>query len=60
MPEKKVRKKKNPKDSQLVIRVNRADRDEFVELCEDLESSAAREIRKFMKRFIAEHGKKSK
>ena len=60
MPEKKVRKKKNPKDSQLVIRVNRADRDEFVELCEDLESSAAREIRKFMKRFVAEHGKKSK
>lgn len=60
MSEKKVRKKKNPKDSQLVIRVNRADRDEFVELCEDLESSAAREIRKFMKRFVAEHGKKSK
>lgn len=60
MSEKKVRKKKNPKDSQLVIRVNRADRDEFVELCEDLESSAAREIRKFMKRFVAEHGKKTK
>lgn len=60
MSEKKVRKKKNPKDSQLVIRVNRADRDEFVELCEDLESSAAREIRKFMKRFVVEHVKKSK
>lgn len=60
MSEKKVRKKKNPKDSQLVIRINRADRDQFVELCEDLESSAAREIRKFMKRFVADHKKKSK
>ena len=60
MSEKKVRKKKNPKDSQLVIRINRADRDQFVELCEDLESSAAREIRKFMKRFVTDHKKKSK
>ena len=47
--------KKNPKDGQLVIRVNKTDRDEFIALCDDLDTSAAREIRAFMKRFVREH-----
>lgn len=51
--------KKNPKDGQLVIRVNKADRDEFIALCDDLDTSAAREIRAFMKRFVREHGAKA-
>ncbi|CAN0508030.1 unnamed protein product [Scytosiphon promiscuus] len=60
MADEKKRKKKNPKDSQLVIRISRSDRDQFVELCEELDSSAAREIRKFMRRFIADHDERSK
>ena len=55
MAEHKKSKKKNPKDGQLVIRVNKVDRDEFIALCDDLDTSAAREIRAFMKRFLEEH-----
>lgn len=54
MAEKKS--KKNKKDSQLVIRINKEERDEFIALCEELDTSASREIRRFMKRFISEHG----
>ena len=50
------KKKKKKKDAQLVIRVDRKARDAFVELCEELDTSAAREIRRFMKRFVAKNG----
>jgi hypothetical protein len=49
------KKKKRKKDSQLIIRINGKERDEFIELCEDLDTSAAREIRKFIRKFLAEH-----
>ena len=53
----KQRKKKNKKDSQLVIRINGQERDRFIEVCEELDSSAAREIRKFIRGFLAEQEK---
>ena len=49
--------KKNPKDSQLVVRLAKKDRDSFVALCDELDTSAAREIRHFIRRFLAEHGR---
>lgn len=49
------KKKKAKKDSQLLIRINSEQRDRFVSLCEDLDTSAAREIRKFIDRFLKEH-----
>ena len=52
---KKQRTKLGKKDSQLVIRINGEERDEFVSLCEDLDSSAARELRKFIRHFVEEH-----
>lgn len=52
------RDKKNKKDSQLVIRLNKELRDCFVELCEELDTSAARELRTFMKAFVRRHGDK--
>ncbi len=55
MAEKKERKKAGKKDSQLVIRINATERDEFVSLCEDLDTSAAREIRRFIRRFLEEN-----
>jgi hypothetical protein len=55
-PEKEKKKKKNKrKDSQLVIRIEETQRDEFVSLCDDLDTSAAREIRRFIKGFLKEH-----
>ena len=54
MTDKKKLKKKNKKDSQLVIRINGDVRDQFVALCDDLDTSAAREIRRFIRDFLRE------
>lgn len=53
--DKKSAKKSGKKSSQLVIRVEKEERDAFVSLCEDLDTSAAREIRRFMRDFVARH-----
>lgn len=45
-------RKKKKKDSQLVIRLEREDRDAFLTLCEELDTTAAREIRRFMRDFV--------
>ena len=47
--------KVNKKDGQLLIRINNAERDEFLHLCESLDTSAARELRKFIRSFIKKH-----
>ena len=51
----KKKLKKRPKDSQLVLRLPREERDAFVELCDDLDTSAAREIRRFIRDFLKKH-----
>lgn len=55
----KKKKESNKKDSQLIIRINGEQRDEFVSLCEDLDTSAAREVRRFIKQFIADNDKEA-
>ena len=55
---KKKRKKNKPKkDAQLVLRLNSDLRDRFVDACEDVDTSAAREVRKFIKRFLRRYEK---
>ena len=51
----KIEKKKVKKNSQLIIRINEADRNEFVAQCDEIDTSAAREIRRFIRTFMAEH-----
>lgn len=51
--------KANAKDSQLIIRINSELKDNFISLCDDMDTSAAREIRQFIKRFVAEHEKEN-
>ncbi len=53
---KKEAKSGNKKDSQLVLRLDKTQRDAFVDLCKDLDTSAAREIRRFIRGFLKEHG----
>ena len=43
------------KDSQLVLRLDKAERDAFVDLCKDMDTSAAREIRRFIRVFMKEN-----
>lgn len=50
-----VGKKEKKKDSQLILRLDKEERDAFVELCKDLDTSAAREIRRFIREFLKEH-----
>lgn len=52
---KKNRKKKNKLESQMVIRIKSEERDRFIELCEEMDTSGAREIRKFIRQFLKEH-----
>ena len=52
----KSAKKADRKNSQLVLRLDKAERDAFVSLCKDRDTSAAREIRRFIRRFVAKHG----
>ena len=47
--------KDKKKGSQFVIRVDKAERDAFVSLCDKLDTSAAREIRRFMREFTLLH-----
>ena len=52
-------KDKNKKNSQLIIRIKKEERDEFVELCDELDTSAAREIRLFIRSFLKKHKQES-
>ncbi|UTM58392.1 hypothetical protein L4174_006025 [Photobacterium sp. CCB-ST2H9] len=47
--------KTGKKDSQLIIRINSEERDAFVALCETLDTSAAREVRRFIRQFVKEN-----
>ncbi len=51
--DKKARKGK--KDAQLLIRIHSEERDEFISLCEELDTTAARELRRFIRQFIKDH-----
>ncbi len=55
---KKDGKASNKKNSQLVLRLDKDERDAFVELCRDLDTSAAREIRRFIRGFMKENAQK--
>ncbi|MDZ4085501.1 MAG: hypothetical protein U1E69_01745 [Tabrizicola sp.] len=48
-------KKKKKKSSQLVIRIEEGERDAFAKLCDKLDTTAAREIRRFMREWVAQH-----
>ena len=45
------------KNSQLVLRLDKDERDAFVDLCKELDTSAAREIRGFIRKFMKENEK---
>lgn len=47
------------KDGQLVLRLDKGERDAFVDLCKELDTSAAREIRHFIRRFMKENARQS-
>ncbi|WP_198532340.1 MULTISPECIES: hypothetical protein [unclassified Salinivibrio] len=50
-----AKKEKVKKDSQLLIRINSDQRDAFLQTCDELDTSAAREVRRFIKQFLKDH-----
>ncbi len=52
MARKSNKNRKAKKDAQLVLRLNHDLRDRFVDACQDLDTTAAREVRRFIKRFL--------
>ncbi|WP_199224805.1 hypothetical protein [Falsochrobactrum shanghaiense] len=50
--------KRNKKDSQLLIRISSTEREQFLQLCNELDTSAAREIRQFIRGFIKKNTSK--
>jgi hypothetical protein len=53
MTKHKAANKDKEKGGQLVIRIPKSDRAAFIAVCEALDTTAAREIRRFMREFIA-------
>jgi hypothetical protein len=51
----KKKKTKSNKDAQFVLRLDRELRDRFVEICQELDTTAARETRRFIKHFIRDY-----
>ena len=46
---------KKEKNDQLLVKINREDKKKFIALCEADDTSASREVRKFVERFIQEN-----
>ena len=55
MAKKAKKKSKNKKEAQLVIRLDGKVRDQFIDACQDLDTTASREMRRFIKRFLREY-----
>jgi hypothetical protein len=53
----KNKDKKKAKDAQLVLRLDRELRDDFVRACKELDTTAAREVRRYIKRFLKRYEK---
>ena len=41
------------KDDTLLVKINKEQKKEFIQLCKDIDTSASREVRNFIKNFIA-------
>jgi hypothetical protein len=57
MPKKDKPKSKN---SSIIVRLSSDDRDEFIDLCKALDTSASREIRAYIKKFVSKNKRKGK
>ena len=55
MGDRPKKKKKSKKEAQFVLRLDGDMRNRFVEACQDLDTSAAREVRRFIKSFLKKY-----
>lgn len=43
------------KNDQLLIKINKDDKKEFIKVCKEQDTSASREVRNFIKRYVKEN-----
>lgn len=43
------------KNDQLLVKINKEDKKEFIKVCKALDTSASREVRHFIKKFIRDN-----
>lgn len=43
------------KNDQLLVKINKEDKKEFIKVCKTLDTSASREVRHFIKKFIRDN-----
>ena len=55
MNDETIKPAKAKKEAQLVIRLDKELRDQFVDACQQLDTSASRELRRFMKKFLVRY-----
>ncbi|KGD65310.1 hypothetical protein Y5S_01203 [Alcanivorax nanhaiticus] len=55
----KDKNKPGKKNSQLIVRINDEERLRFIALCEEMDTSAAREVRRFIRDFIKQQDSQS-
>ncbi|MCP5449515.1 MAG: hypothetical protein ABTR27_05890 [Candidatus Competibacter phosphatis] len=54
---KKKKKSDKDEDVKLVVRIEAGLRDAFIEACQDMDTTASREVRQFVRDFLARLGK---
>ena len=57
----KHKKQKSNKDEEvkLVVRIEAGLRDAFIEACQDMDTTASREVRRFIRDFLAHSGQET-
>lgn len=45
--------KNKKKNSQMILRVEKHEKEQFLDICKEMDTSAARELRRFMREFVA-------
>lgn len=57
----KSKKEKSSKDEEvkLVVRIEASLRDAFIEACQDMDTTASREVRRFIRDFLARSGQET-
>lgn len=48
------------KDDSLIVKINKEQKKHFIQLCKTVDTSASREVRNFIKKFIEDHERKNK
>ncbi|MDG4583439.1 MAG: hypothetical protein P9E67_05040 [Candidatus Competibacter sp.] len=57
MGKKKKKSDKDEEDVKLVVRIEAGLRDAFIEACQEMDTTASREVRQFIRNFLARLGK---